>query len=77
MLMERGTDCLGELRRAYAEALDKEPDKERMFDRLKYVTYEEFNEWGRLRRSCEGLTTPYMPEEAVIEGEEEEKQGRR
>ncbi|KAK3400783.1 hypothetical protein B0T20DRAFT_347739 [Sordaria brevicollis] len=73
VLMAGGANCLQRLRRAYAKALDQDADKERMFDRLKYVPYEEFREWGRLRRSCEGLSTPYEP--AAEQGEENEEKG--
>lgn len=74
VLMERGPNCLQRLRQAYAEALDKDPDKERMFDRLKYVSCEEFRTWGRLRRSCGGLTRPYSPE--VMWEDEKEREGK-
>ncbi|KAH7629349.1 hypothetical protein B0T09DRAFT_366595 [Sordaria sp. MPI-SDFR-AT-0083] len=48
------------LRCVYAEALDADADKQRLFDRLKYLPYADFS-FGRLPRSSDRLHRPFTP----------------
>lgn len=47
------------LRRVYAEALAADPDKNRMFDHLKFIRYPDFLRFGRLPRSSDGVTQAF------------------
>ena len=48
------------LRCVYAEALDADADKQRLFDRLKYLPYADFS-FRRLPRSSDRLHRPFTP----------------
>ncbi|KAK3400780.1 hypothetical protein B0T20DRAFT_348372 [Sordaria brevicollis] len=61
VLLEGGEDCLHKLRRVYAEALNTDAEKRRMFDHLKHLSYAEFVKFGRLPRSSDGLHKPFRP----------------
>lgn len=61
VLLESGGDCLHKLRSVYAEALDTDAEKRRMFDHLKHLSYADFVNFGRLPRSSDGLHKPFTP----------------
>ncbi|KAK4100419.1 hypothetical protein N658DRAFT_473327 [Parathielavia hyrcaniae] len=52
-------DCMKKLRRVYAETLAADPDKSRFFDRLRFIRYTDFKQFGRLPRSSDGLVRSY------------------
>ncbi|XXH02547.1 Mitochondrial-processing peptidase subunit beta [Hypoxylon texense] len=47
------------LRRVYAETLDADEEKARLFDRLKFVRYTDLLQFGRIPRSSDGLTSRF------------------
>ncbi|GIZ45887.1 hypothetical protein CKM354_000903500 [Cercospora kikuchii] len=60
-LIGAGDKAISKIRRAYAEALAKDPAKCRAFDPFKYVRYSDLAKHGRLPRSNAGLTRSYCP----------------
>ena len=59
---EQSTGVMRALRKAYAEALSSNEEMAGMFDRLKYLRYQDFTAFGRLPRSSDGLVKEYDPE---------------
>ncbi|KAL2194085.1 hypothetical protein P885DRAFT_43648 [Corynascus similis CBS 632.67] len=62
-------DCIKQLRREYAQALAADPEKEALFDRLKYIRYADFKRFGRLPRSSDGLVRSFHLEQPGEENE--------
>ncbi|KAK0752883.1 hypothetical protein B0T18DRAFT_314341 [Schizothecium vesticola] len=59
---EQSTGVMRALRKAYAEALSSNEEMAGMFDRLRYLRYQDFAAFGRLPRSSDGLVKEYDPE---------------
>ncbi|KAF1988652.1 hypothetical protein K402DRAFT_452852 [Aulographum hederae CBS 113979] len=61
-LLDKSANKLQKMRLDYASTLKADPDKQRMFDELKYIAYSDFLRFGRLPRSSDGLARPFAPE---------------
>ena len=61
VLLTNDTKKMQTLRRAYSEALDADENMSCLFDRLKFIQYADFVQFGRLPRSSDRLERLYSP----------------
>ncbi|KAK0624050.1 hypothetical protein B0T14DRAFT_192742 [Immersiella caudata] len=59
LLQPGGNDTVKKIRRVYAETIASDPQKAGMFDKLKYIRYTDFEQFGRLPRSSDGLVREF------------------
>jgi len=59
LLYQGKKDAVKNIRKVYAETIAKDPQKSTVFDRLKYIRYTDFERFGRLPRSSDGLVRAF------------------
>ncbi|KAK3991251.1 hypothetical protein QBC44DRAFT_263383 [Cladorrhinum sp. PSN332] len=62
---QNSQDGLRALRHTYAAALTEDAETRRNFDEFRFLTYSDFLVFGRLPRSSDGLTRPYLSKSGV------------